>query len=157
MYRIAENFRGRNFREFHGFVAIREGFFREIWGRGVYWRGRRKQSAKVFSAKIIFFINPRKFSPLKVFRYRYLLQMCGRVPQFGWEMRIWYKVLAWNTVHMERLTLTDKISPSHSWIALLTCKYAYGQTDRSEMVAHDIVAWRGLLSLSSIYWKSSIM
>ena len=28
---IAENFRGRNFSEFHGFVAIRESFLRKIF------------------------------------------------------------------------------------------------------------------------------
>ena len=59
------NFRRRKLsREFRGFVAIRESFLREILGLGVLWRGKREQSAKVFS----FFTNSRKFSPLIVSR-----------------------------------------------------------------------------------------
>ena len=37
-----------NFREFRGFVAIREGFLRKIWERGVLWRGMSEQSTEVF-------------------------------------------------------------------------------------------------------------
>jgi len=36
---------------------------------GIPWRGKSEQSAKVFSAKIVFFTNPRKFSPSKVSCY----------------------------------------------------------------------------------------
>ena len=46
------NFRRRKLsHEFRGFVAIREfqSFLREILGLGVLWRGKREQSAKVFS------------------------------------------------------------------------------------------------------------
>ena len=35
------------------FVAIRESFLREIWGRGVLWHGKNEQSAKIFSTKIV--------------------------------------------------------------------------------------------------------
>ena len=38
-------------------------------GHGILWCGKSEQSAKVFSTKIIFFTNLRKFSPSKVFRY----------------------------------------------------------------------------------------
>jgi len=64
MDRIAENFC-----EFRGFVAICQSFLREIWRRGVLWHGTSEQSAKVFSAKIIFFTNSQKFSPSKVSGY----------------------------------------------------------------------------------------
>ena len=50
LYCIAENFR-----KFRGFVAIRESFFSaKFWGCGVLWRCKSEQSAKVFSAKIVF-------------------------------------------------------------------------------------------------------
>ena len=68
-YRIAETFKGENIREFRGFVTICESFLCEIWARGILWCCRSKQSANVFSVKIVFFTNLRKFSPLKFFRY----------------------------------------------------------------------------------------
>ena len=67
-YYLRITFEGENFREFRGFVAIRESFLREIWGCVVLWRGTSEQSAKVFSTKIVFFTNSRKFSPSKVSR-----------------------------------------------------------------------------------------
>ena len=63
---------GENFREFCGFVAIRESFLCEIWGRGVLWHSTSEQYAKVFSVKIVFFTNSWKFSPSKVSRYTVL-------------------------------------------------------------------------------------
>ena len=60
---------GENFREFRSFVAIHESFLCKIWGCGVLWCGTSEQSVKVFSMKIIFFTNLRKFSPLRVSRY----------------------------------------------------------------------------------------
>ena len=41
------------------------------WSLGAWrlWRGTSEQSVKVFSAKIVFFANSRKFSPSKVSRY----------------------------------------------------------------------------------------
>ena len=44
-----ETFEGETFREFCGFGAIRKSFLREIWGRGILWRGKSEQFAKVFS------------------------------------------------------------------------------------------------------------
>ena len=58
-YRIAGNFPGRKLHEFRGFVVICESFLCEIWRRGVLWRGTSAQSAKVFSAKIMFFTKNR--------------------------------------------------------------------------------------------------
>ena len=59
--------REKNFREFRGFV-----FMREIWGRGVLWHGKSEQSAKVFLAKIYFSpiresFLPRKFPAIRYF------------------------------------------------------------------------------------------
>ena len=51
------------------FVAIRESFLLEILGCGIIWSGKSEQSVKVFSAKIVFFINSRMFSPSKIFGY----------------------------------------------------------------------------------------
>ena len=65
MYHIARNFRGRKLSRILQFC----GYSCEIWGRGVLWCSKTKQSTKVFSAKIIYFTNSRKFSPLKVSRY----------------------------------------------------------------------------------------
>ena len=50
-------------------MAIRESFLREIWGRGILWYGKSKQSAKVFSVKIVLFTDSRKFSSSKVSCY----------------------------------------------------------------------------------------
>ena len=60
--------KGANFHEFRGFEAICAKF------GGVHpWRGKSEQSVSVFSAKIVFFINSRKFSPSKVSAIRYSL------------------------------------------------------------------------------------
>ena len=60
IYHIGGNFRGRNLREFWGFVAICRSFLPEILGCGVLsplaWQ---KQAAKIFSAKIVFLTNFR--------------------------------------------------------------------------------------------------
>ena len=61
IYRIAENFRGRKLSRISWFC----GYTRNL-GCSVLWRGKSKQSAKVFTAKIT---NSRKFSPSKVSRY----------------------------------------------------------------------------------------
>ena len=53
-------------------MTIRESFLRKIWGRGVLWHSRNEQFAKVFSTKIVFFTDLRKFSPSKVFCYTVL-------------------------------------------------------------------------------------
>ena len=57
------------------FSPIRKSFLHEIWGCGVLWRSRSEQSAKVFSTKIVFFTNSRKFflrkfSAIRYFRLR---------------------------------------------------------------------------------------
>ena len=39
------------------------GFLCEIWRCGILWHNTGKRSTKVFSMKIIFFTNSRKFSP----------------------------------------------------------------------------------------------
>ena len=40
------------------FVAIHKSFLCEIWDRGIFGRGKSRQSAKVFSAKIGCFFSP---------------------------------------------------------------------------------------------------
>ena len=64
-YCIAENIWGRKLSRISSFVAICESFLHEIWGRIIHWHGKSEQSTKVFSEKIIFFTNLRKFSPSK--------------------------------------------------------------------------------------------
>ena len=56
---------GENFRKFRSLVAICESFLRETWGCSILWHGKNKQSVKLFSVKIVFFTNSRKFSPSK--------------------------------------------------------------------------------------------
>ena len=65
-YRIAENFR-----EFRGFVAIRESFLHEIWGV-VPLALEKRAIRKSFLRENRIFTNSRKFSPSKVFRYMVL-------------------------------------------------------------------------------------
>jgi len=50
-------------------VAICESSLHKIWGDGVHWWHTSEQSAEVFSMKIVFSTNSRKFSPSKVFHY----------------------------------------------------------------------------------------
>ena len=64
IYRIAENFRGGKLSRISQFC----GYTRNL-SRGVLWRSESEQSAKVFSAKIIFFTKSRNFSPSKVYHY----------------------------------------------------------------------------------------
>ena len=54
---IVENFRGRNFHKFWGFVAICESFLHKVWWRGVFLCGTSEQFVKFFSPKIVFFTN----------------------------------------------------------------------------------------------------
>ena len=68
---------GENFREFCGFVPIRESFLCKIWGCGILWHGMSEQSAKVFSAKSVFSpicksFLPRKFPTIRYFLTHYL-------------------------------------------------------------------------------------
>ena len=74
-----ETFEGENFHNFCGFVAIHESFLYEIWGRGVLWRGKTEQSTKVFLAKVVYFTNLRKFTPLKVSRYTVYVELKATV------------------------------------------------------------------------------
>jgi len=52
-------------------------FLAKFWGVGVLWHGKSEQSAKVFSAKIIFFTNLPKFSPSKVSHYTVKQSLAG--------------------------------------------------------------------------------
>ena len=67
-----KTFEGENSCEFCSFMAIYESFLHKVWGHGILWNGKSKQSAKVFSVKIVLFTNSQKFSPLKVSRYTVL-------------------------------------------------------------------------------------
>jgi len=44
-----DKFKGENFCEFCGFVAICKSFLPEVWWRGVSWHNKSEQSAKAFS------------------------------------------------------------------------------------------------------------
>ena len=60
---------GENFCEFRGFVAICKNFSAKFGGMASFGGDTSEQSAKVFSTKIVFSTNLRKFSPSKVSRY----------------------------------------------------------------------------------------
>ena len=64
-YRIAGNVRGRKLSWISRFCGY---FFVKFWDV-VFWRGMSEQSMEVFSAKILFSTNLRKFSASKVSRY----------------------------------------------------------------------------------------
>ena len=74
-YCIVGNFQGRKLLRISRFVAIHESFLREILERGVLWRSKSEQSVKVFSTKIVFFTNSRKYSPSKLSRYMVLFNV----------------------------------------------------------------------------------
>ena len=67
--RIAENFRGRKFSQISRFLWQNVKVFSTKFGVGHPLAWQSKQSAKVFSMKILSFTNSRKFSPSKVSRY----------------------------------------------------------------------------------------
>ena len=68
MYHTAENFRGRKLLRISRFCGYLPKFSPWNLGRGVLWHGTSEQSAKVFSAKIIFFHQFAKVFSLKSFR-----------------------------------------------------------------------------------------
>ena len=57
--KLSKNF--ANFAVLWLFVKV---FPAKIWGRTVLWCGKSKQSVKVFSVRIVFFTNLRKFSAI---------------------------------------------------------------------------------------------
>ena len=63
-----ETFEGENFRKFRGFVAIRESFFREIWGVAFFGTAKTSNPQKFFCENRIFHQFAIVFS-LKVSRY----------------------------------------------------------------------------------------
>ena len=68
-YRIVGNFRGRKLSRISWFCGYLRKFSPqnlEVWH---LWCCKSEQSVKVFSAKIVFFTNSRKFSPSKVSCY----------------------------------------------------------------------------------------
>ena len=67
-YRIAGTFEGKNFHEFHDFIACHP---RKFSSRNFRHATpiMHTNSAKVFSAKCSLPTDPQKFSPSKVFRY----------------------------------------------------------------------------------------
>ena len=104
-------FRGKNFRDFCGFMAERKSFLREIWGRGVFQHGKSEQSAKVFSAEIILFTNLQEYSPSKVSRYTVPWLQGFIIP----NSRAWFpndKFLA-TMVHMYIAYLIGQCSKRH--------------------------------------------
>ena len=68
IYRIVGNFRGRKLSQILRFCGYMQKFSPQNLGRGILWHGKSGQSAKVFSAKIVFFTN-LQFSPSKVSHY----------------------------------------------------------------------------------------
>ena len=64
-----ETFEGENFRKFRGFVAIHESFLCDIWDVAFFGAAKASNPRNIFSTKIVFFTNSRKFSPSKVSCY----------------------------------------------------------------------------------------
>ena len=68
-YCITGNFQGRKLSRILRFCGYSRKFSPRNLGHEILWCGKSEQSAKVFSAKIVFFTNSQKFSPSKVSRY----------------------------------------------------------------------------------------
>ena len=81
-YHIAENFR-----EFHGFIAIRERFSPRNLGHGVLCHCKSEQSAKVFSVIVLSPIR-ESFLPWKFSGIRYVVKFNGRVCR--WHLEIYH-------------------------------------------------------------------
>ena len=80
------------------FVAICESFLCKVLGCGILWHGKNEQSMKFFSTKIVFFINLRKFSPLKVSLYTVSL---GHF--HGWSVDPWWHMLTVLYTYIQQL------------------------------------------------------
>ena len=63
------NFRERKLSQISRFCGYSQRFSPQNLGVWHLWRCKSEQPAKVFSTKIVFFTNSRKFSPSKVSRY----------------------------------------------------------------------------------------
>ena len=119
-----------DFSKFCGFVAIHESFLCKIWGHGVLWCGKSEQSAKVFSLKIVFFTNLRKFSLSKVSHYTIhvhearLLHCCAH-DQHPWEAKckhifvILANLLVKYTYEFEHSPSHLQVSPASSKVQLV--------------------------------------
>ena len=88
-YRIARNFWGRKLSRISRFVTICGSFSTKFGGRGILWCSKSKQSAKVFSAKIVFFTNLWKISPSKVSRYTVSLVRYPHLFWAGLAQNVW--------------------------------------------------------------------
>ena len=71
--------RGRKLSKILRFCGYTRMFSPQNLVRGILWHGKSEQSAKVFSAKIVFFTNPRKFSPSKSFPLYSIVQCFGHL------------------------------------------------------------------------------
>ena len=73
-----------------------------LWNLGAWspWCSTSKQSVKVFSVKILFFSNSRKFSPLKVSCYIVCFNLSHRcsTPLSHWELSSDVRQSTWNVV-----------------------------------------------------------
>ena len=65
LYHVAENFQGRYFCEFRGFVAIHESFLHEIWGMASFGVAKASNPQKFSQRKSYFFTNSRKFTAIR--------------------------------------------------------------------------------------------
>ena len=93
------------------FVAIRESFLCEIWGCGILWCTKSKQSTKFFFDKIVFFTNSREsFLPQKFPTIRYSTDTqpnkVEKVRERGARMRLTYQhTLVCRIVRLRTLVL----------------------------------------------------
>ena len=130
-FRIAGNFRGRKLLQISRVCGYLWKF--SLWNLRA-WRPlaqQKRQSAKVFSAKIVFFTNSRKFSPSKVSHYTVcttkttsILLTQQLVSQVFLCQRtvarlslVWYKtILQWCVLYIYQVIKLTHISCiSHIW------------------------------------------
>ena len=89
LYRIAENFRGRKLSRISRFCGYTRKFSPWNLGRGVLWRCKSEQSAKVFSAKIVFSPICKNFFPRKFPAIQYVSCM---VDSGAFHMTVYYSI-----------------------------------------------------------------
>ena len=112
-YRIVGNFRGRKLLKISRFCGYTRMFSPQNLGRDILWHGKSEQFAKFFSAKIIFFTNPRKFSPSKVSRYTVLFNVLVIWPFSSHRVTVhWCQLVLY---HDRRLPQVLKFQRTELW------------------------------------------
>ena len=109
-YHIAENFRGRKLSRISRFCGYSRKFSLQNLGVWHLWCCKSEQSAKVFSAKIVLFTNPQKFSPSKFPAIQYFCPSEHVMEELG----LWCKIPPFEGAQVARSKIMSRTSTRYN-------------------------------------------